>query len=649
MTPTPHGYAGNMLRVDLSSGRTWTEPTSDYFEFLGGRGIAAKVHWDESPPEAGALDPDNRLTFITGPLTGFAGFASSRWQVCAKSPVTEPEQFCYSNLGGSWGVALKFSGYDGIVVQGWAGKPVYLLVTEDSAELRDAAHLWGKGAIDTREILKSELGSSLNVVACGQAGEHMAVASGLLADMDSTGSGGMGAVMGSKTLKAIAVAKGARRLIAAHPDRLRDMVRRYRWLIGDRAPLDGVMDQYQFIDAGKTQKQYCRGCPGPCIRIAWEADDGLKGKFFCQAALMYQGRAKKFYGRETDVSLHATKLCDNYGLDTRAMHVTMGWLARCYRAGILTEAATGLPLSKEGSLEFAELLLHKIAFREGFGDLLAQGVMKAAQEVGKGAVELTGDLLHKAEQDELYGGRTYIVNGLLWAMDPRQPIGQIHETAMLAEHWVNWLRGREGAYISDKVIHDVSVRFFGSEAAADFSSYEGKALAAKMIQDREYAKECLILCDLAWPIKTSPNTEDHVGDPTMESQFLSAVTGQDIDEVGLYAIGEKVFNLHRAIWAREGHAGRLSDSLPEYNFSTPLKSQFMNPEMLVPGPEGKPASRKGAVLNRDQFEQMKGEYYKLRGWDVASGRQTRSKLEQLGLRHVADDLAKRGLLADSED
>lgn len=639
-----HGYAGKILRVDLSSGRIFIVPTSDYAEFVGGRGLAAKVHWDEVSPQVRALDPENRLTFLTGPLTGFAGFASSRWQVCGKSPVTEPEQFCYANLGGDWGVALKFAGYDGIVVQGRADRPVYLMASQDGAGLRDAAYLWGKGAIDAREILKSELGRGASVVACGQAGENMVVSASILADRDASGSGGFGAVMGSKNLKAIAVVKGARKLTAAHPDRLRELVRYYRWLLGDRADLLNVFDLYQPIDAAKTRKDYCWGCPGPCIRIGWKADDGAKGKFFCQSAILYQGRARKYYGKESDVPFQVTKLCDNYGLDTRAIHVIMTWLSRCYRAGIVTDREIGVPVSKDGSLEFADSLLHKIAFREGFGDLLAQGVRKAAEAIGKGAQEQFGDVLHKAEQDELYGGRIYIVNGLLWAMDPRQPIHQLHEASMLVDQWVNLRSGVKGSYVSSQVVRDVARRFFGSEAAADFSSYEGKALAARMIQDREYAKECLILCDIAWPIKTSPNTADHVGDPSLESKFYSAVTGKEMDEQGLYRLGEKVFNLQRAILAREGHKGRQSDVLPEFSFSIPLKSQFVNPELMVPGPQGRPVSRKGAVLDRDEFEKMKGEYYQLRGWDVATGRQTRSGLQELGLGGVADELGNRGLL-----
>jgi aldehyde:ferredoxin oxidoreductase len=615
-------------------------PTSDHASFVGGRGLAAKVHWDEVMSEVGALDPENRLTFFTGPMAGFAGFGSSRWLICGKSPATDPEHFCHSNLGGTWGVTLKSAGYDGIIVQGRAEKPVYLLVDQDGAQIREAGHLWGRGAIETRELLKSELGEDVNVVACGQAGENLVVMASVLADKDSSGSSGFGAVMGSKHLKAIALVKGGTRLTAAHPDGLRDLVRYYAHLQGDR-------DADYFTVPGKTKRDSCWGCPGLCGRIAWKAADGTEGKYFCQSALMYQIRAAQFYGQgqEGDVPFRVTKLCDNYGIDTMAMHVVMSWLSRCYREGLLTEEETGLPLSKSGSLEYAEALVHSIALREGFGDLLARGVEKAADAVGKGTRDKIGDLLHKAQQVDQYGGRTYIVNGLMYATEVRMPIQHLHKTSIPVMQWLGWIQGIEGAYISGEVFHDIAARFFGGEAAADFSSYDGKALAAKAIQDRQYAAECLVLCDYAWPVLTSPITDDHVGDPSLESRFLSAVTGHEIDESGLCRVGERVFNLQRAILAREGHRGRLSDALPEYNFTTPLKFDVLNPQMLVPGPDGNPASRKGMTLDRAEFERMKGEYYLLRGWDVPSGRQTKTKLEELDLADVAGELGSRGLLA----
>ena len=188
-------------------------------------------------------------------------------------------------------------------------------------------------------------------------------------------------------------------------------------------------------------------------------------------------------------------------------------------------------------------------------------------------------------------------------------------------------------------------RFWGNETAADFSTWEGKALATKMIQDREYADECLILCNFLWPITDCALSGNGVGDPSLESQIVASVTGRDIDEEGLYGIGERVFNLQRAIVTREGHRGRESDTLPRHFFDLPLEYDQANADCLVPGDKGQTMSRKGAVVDEQGFEDMKDEYYRLRGWEAATGRQTREALERVGLADVADYLETRGLLA----
>ena len=151
------GYVGRILEVDLSQRSTTQVPTAEYAKrFIGGRGIAAKIYWDKASPQVKAFDPENHLIYITGPITGFTGLASSRWQVCGKSPAMDPESFSYSNLGGSWGVWLKYAGYDGIVVHGASERPVYLFIHDGKTEIREAAHLWGQTAIEVCDALKAE-------------------------------------------------------------------------------------------------------------------------------------------------------------------------------------------------------------------------------------------------------------------------------------------------------------------------------------------------------------------------------------------------------------------------------------------------------------------------------------------------------------
>lgn len=633
------GYAGNILRVDLSTGNVNKVPIEDYADlFLGGRGIAAKIYWDEVPPGIDAFDPENRLLFVTGPIAGVPGFAGSRWQVCGKSPIHD--QFSYCNLGGSWGPQLKFAGYDALVVYGKADKPVYLWIDGDRVEIEEATHLVGKGAIYCREKLKEELGKSVRVLAVGPAGDNRVVFAILVADNDATGSSGLGAVMGSKNLKAIAV-RGKGKVEVADPEKARKLRERLRLEMKGRP----ILILPTIVNPDKVKKDICYGCFSDCMRLTYEGLSGKKGKFMCQSAVFYQTRVQRYYGEINEVPFEATKLCDDYGVDTHAIETMIMWLSRCYQAELLNDEQIGIPISKIGSKEFIETLISKVCYREGFGDLLAKGTHKAAETLGSKAQELITDYMTRTGYYSIYGARLYITTGLFYAMEPRLPIQQLHEISTLVIGSVLGTMAVGNVYITPEVIRAIAKRFWGSEIAADFSTYEGKALAAAKIQDRQYAKECLILCDFLWPIFVSGLSEDHVGDPTLESQVCAAVTGRDIDEQGLYKIGERVFNLQRAILAREGHKGREHDSLEEFNFTVPLKSDFGNPNCIVPGKDGEVFSRKGMVIEREKFEQMKDEYYQIRGWDVATGLQKRAKLEELNLERVAEKLESEGLLA----
>ena len=637
-----YGYAGRILRVDLSLGRVSTASTADYADkFLGGRGVAARIYWDEVPPEVGAFDPENRLIFATGPMAGLKGVSGSRWVICGKSPLTTPEHFNYCNLGGDWGLNLKLAGYDALVVRGRSERPVYIFVDDQSVEIRDAPDLWGGSTIETRDVLKERLGDSVKVLATGPAGENLVTFASVLADKDASGSSGFGAVGGSKNLKAVAV-RGSGSVEIARPQQYRDLVRYARELRkGVEMGITPGTDQGM-----ELKKDYCRGCAGGfCFRSTYTASDGRTGKYMCGSATFYILRARKYYGEWNEVPFFANRTCNEYGVDTHQIDVMMQWLSKCHRSGVLTEEGTGIPLSKQGSLEFIETLVRKISLREGIGDILAQGTRKAASAIGGGAEDLLTDYITDSGHFGLIEGpRMYITTGLLYAMEPRQPMSQLNELGSL-NLWLMWVYGLEGSFVSNDVFRSIGKRLFGSEAAVDFTTYEGKALAAKMIQDRECAKDSLILCSYLFPIMFSRQTQDHVGDPSLESRLLASVTGRELDESGLNTIGERIFNLQRAILAREGHRGRESDRLSEYNFTKPLTFDLHNPELLSPGEGDGVVSKKGAVLDRHRFEEMKSEYYGLRGWDAATGLQTREKLSALGLHDLGDDMDRRGLLA----
>jgi len=634
------GYAGSILRVDLTAGDVKQTPTAPYAElYVGGRGLAAKIYWEEVPGDIDAYDPQNHLIFATGPISASTRIAGSRWQVCGKSPIHN--YFSYCNLGGAWGAQLKFAGYDALVVSGKSDKPVYMLIEDENIEFRDAGHLMGKDAIAAREQLKGELGKTYRVITIGPAGENRVPFSIFMGDSDCSGSSGLASVMGAKNLKAIVV-KGSKKVEADDPDRVKDIGNRISEMTG--RPPSARLSNSPNIPQEKLRRDICYACKFGCQRANYEGESGRKGKFICHGAVFYETRAARYYGgNNVEVSFDANKLCDEYGVDTHGMETMIAFLVRASRAGIVTEEQSGLPLSAIGSLEFFEKLIHMISLREGFGDVLADGVPKAAERLGKEAQDLVSHYVTRTNYNPVYGARLYLTTGFFWAMEPRLPIQLLHEVSVPGMRWASTAMGVPSGVDSD-VIRGIGRRFWGGEVAADFSTYEGKAKAAEVIWNREYAKESLIICDFLFPIFTSLADEDRLGDPTIESQLYEAVTGRPMDEAGLYKIGERAYNLQRAIHVREGWKGRQDDVLEEYNYTIPLKSDFGNPDCLVPGPNGEKFSRKGMVVERDKFEEMKDEYYELRGWDVETGLQTKACLEGLDMGDVAQEMERLGLL-----
>ena len=639
------GYSGKILRVDLSSRNVTQIYTMDYADrFLGGRGIGTRLYWDEVSPNVNAFDAENRLIFMTGPLAGFTGLAGSRWGIEGKSPATTPEYYSYCNLGGSWGAHLKFAGYDGIVIQGQSDRPVYLEIRDGNVQIKDASHLWGMGAIKVRKALKAELGNSVRVAAIGPAGENLVSFAIVLADEGASGSSGLGAVMGAKKLKAIAVS-GSGKITAADPKGLREVARYARELTKGMATV-----QKGLMPGPKMKRVSCYGCIRGCIRAECEAKDGTRSKFMCTGAQFYQDAARWYYGEwapeSLEVPFYANMLCDDYGVDTNSIAAMMIWLGRCYRGGILTDADTGLPIMKVGSLEFIETLVRSISLREDFGDVLANGTVRAAESLGEKARELITYYVSKAGHLTLYEPRMFVAHGLMYAMEPRQPINQLHEMGLPLYQWLDWVNKVQTAYLSSDVFCRIAKRFWGSELAVDFSTYDGKALAVKKIQDRQCLRDSLVLCDFALNNAASVRySEDHVGDPTLDSRMLTAVTGREMGEEELNRTGERIFNLQRAILAREGHRGRESDVLDESFYTRPLRTVGLNPECQAPGKDGEIISRKGEVVDRGKFESMKDEYYALRGWDVATGLQTKATLEEIGLGDIVDDLEREQLIA----
>jgi len=311
---------------------------------------------------------------------------------------------------------------------------------------------------------------------------------------------------------------------------------------------------------------------------------------------------------------------------------------RCHAEGLLSEAETGLDLAKVGSLEFIEDLIRMTSYRRGFGELLALGAHGAARARGGGTEALF-------TRTDPYDPRYCTVNALLFPFETREPIQQLHEAGLVLSQWSSWAKGVEGAHISSEVARGIAERFWGSAAAADMTTYDGKAGAAKRIQDRQLAKESLGVCDWMFPLIDVPQGRDHVGDPTLEAAILSAASGVEHTQEDLARVGERVFNLQRAILLREGHRPLVDDVLPEEWHRQGIETHVADPDLLVPGPSGEVTTALGRRVDPPTFERIRDEYYELRGWDVPSGLQSRQLLRDLDLGDVADDLAARDLLA----
>jgi aldehyde:ferredoxin oxidoreductase len=629
-------YAGTILRVDLSTGQSERIDTRPYAaRFLGGRGLASAIYWNEVAPDTGALEPDNRLILALGPLAGVPGVGGSRWGVFAKSPLPAEQRFCYGNLGGTFGAELKFAGYDALILQGKADRPVILSIHDGHIDLLNAGDLWGRGTTETIEVVKNRQGERAKVLAIGPAGERLLPYATLFADGDASCSGGMGAVMGSKNLKAVVVRGENRAVDTARPHRLREIVRQLRGHGRGNVKVWGI----DFMAQGpNTRKLPCYGCLANCLRVRYTAENGASGKFMCQSRFFYIPHAWGYYGQENDVPFHANRLCDRLGVDTWEVQAIIEWLLRCHAEGVITEAESGLPLSKVGSLEFIEALLDKIISGREFGALLAKGALRAARERGSAARELF-------RHNDPYDPRYCTVNTMLYPFETREPIQQLHEAGLVLAQWSSWAKGVEGAHISTEVLRGIAGRFWGGEAAGDFTTWAGKAPAARIIQDRQYAKESLVTCDWMYPVIDLPNSRDHIGDPEIESRIAGAATGIDYSAEDLNRVGERIFNLQRAILLREGHRAKIDDLLPEEFHAQPLEGHVADPECLVPGGNGRIVSRLGERVEMRDFLRLREEYYELRGWDVRTGLQTRAGLEGLDLGEVAEQLESRGLLA----
>ncbi len=631
------GYAGNILHLDLSKGKAQAQafPKDLAENYLGGAGLCSRLLYDMIKPKIDPLSPENVLIFATGPLTGTLFPQASRYVVAAKSPLTEI--WGESHAAGHWGPELKFAGFDAIVVYGRSEKPVYLWIEDEKAKIRDAGNLWGKTTYAVDDALKEKHGANVKVASIGPAGENLVRFACIMNDRDRSASrSGMGAVMGSKRLKAMAV-RGTKDIEIADVEHYLDVVKEWHGKmlahpytenrirygtpilielmheIG-RLPTynlrQGVFGDYKKIGGETIEEKYSikHRADFACLQRCGRYTAVPKGPY------AYVGGSPEFetlcsLGSRCGVSnlealLYGHWLCNALGLDGVSAGATVSWAMECFDLGILTKKDTdGLDLTW-GNHEAQVLLLNKIARREGFGNILAEGSWRAARIIGRGSEKY---VMHVKKQE-------------IAAQEPRaqKSMGLAAATAA---------RGADHLYafpVLDEVGFEKEIKErFGEKylpEVGDRLDPKYKGYMVKECEDFMVVVESVGVCKYGTQIPPV----FYYGDI---AQALKITCGLAVTEKDLRIIGERIVNLNRAFNIREG-ISRKDDSLPK---------------RLVkePSPKG-PA--KGHIVELDQ---MLDEYYKCREWDPETGKPTYEKLAALELEDVGKELIEKGMIKKS--
>ncbi|MEN6523427.1 MAG: aldehyde ferredoxin oxidoreductase family protein [Anaerolineaceae bacterium] len=626
------GYAGQYLRVDLTRGVITKLPLPvEWVEnYLGGNGMGIRILWDEVPPDVNALSPENKLIIATGALCGSPMPNSGRLEFIAKSPLTGI--YGDSNAGGHFGPELKFAGYDLIVLEGRSPEPVILWIMNDKVELRPAGELWGKGVFETEHRLKVEAKDpELKVAAIGPAGENLVLfASIQVTYRRSAARSGMGAVMGSKNLKAIAV-RGTKSLPIAQPDKLMDLsvnlheeIRTNEFFPGThrfgtsglvalmhpmgRFPTRnfqfGSFDGFEEISGEILHEKYfnrdvsCYNCPVGCDKVYEVASGEYKGVL--NASVEYEtlnSLGARICNSNLAAVLKGNEICDDMGMDTISAGAAISFAYELAEKGILPpDAWDGLEL-KWGDYHAMVELLTRMAYRQGdLADMLAEGASHAARKLGGDAVKYA---MHVKGQD-------------ISAQDGRaqQSMGLAHVTSNRgADHLKAFPVIDETGYPSE------AVRRYGQQYMPELVDPLATQYKAMMVKDGEEYGAVIdsigtcksggtfVLAEVYWQ---------------ETANAISYITGMEMDESRLKMIGERIYNLQRAYNALHG-INKKDDVLPWRFTRKPSTSGNAN----------------GSVCH---LEITLPDYYRLRQWDSETGLPTRGTMEELGLQAEYDQM-----------
>lgn len=613
------GINGKILRVNLSnrSIKIETPSETEYRTCFGGRGFVAYHLLKELPAGIDPLGPENKLIFATGPITGAPVAGSGRNSVGAKSPLTGG--YGDSEAGGFWGVELKKAGYDAIIIEGQADKPVYLWIHDGEVEIRDASSIWGMKTADVEEKLKSELGDKrIRICQIGIAGEKLIPYACITNDLTHfAGRTGLGAVMGSKKLKAIAV-RGNKTLEYSDREKLSElgkwMSKKYMDLAGhlyDRGtgnvllPLniagglptrnfrEGVFEGAEKI-SGETirdtiliKRENCYACPIRCKRVVETKEPYKVDPRYGGPEYETLGSLGSLCGIDNlEAICKGNELCNAYGLDTISTGVSIAFAMECFEKGILTTQDTGGMALNFGNAEAMLTLIEQIVNRSGLGKILAQGVKKAADQIGNGAEELAMHV--KGQEIPMHEPRLKFGLGLGYAVSPTgaDHCHNIHDT-----------------YFTNNVDSVKPLGVLEPMALSDLSSKKVR-LTTYFINWRHFGN-CAVYCYFVpWSFQQIV-------------EMVEAITGWKTSLWEILKIGERANTLTRAFNIREGFT---SDD-------DRLKSRFSQP--LPSGP------LKGVKIKPEDLEYALKLYYGMMGWDN-NGKPTLGKLEELGIGWVSD-------------
>jgi aldehyde:ferredoxin oxidoreductase len=616
------GWAGKILRVDLTRRKSVAKPLPKNLanDFIGGRGFTSKLLYDEIRPRTDPLGPDNRLFVAVGPCNGTIIPGSTRITIAAKSPVSG--FVGDSNSGGTMGAELKYAGYDAVAIQGKAKKLSYLWIDDSNVELRPAEHLRDKTTGETRRAIESEIGDpEVRVASIGPAGDNLVKYACVISDVGrGHGRTGMGAVMGSKNLKAIVV-RGSKGVKVAKPQALEKAMQKIHniyheysdWLkyynkfgtvgtirifqkkggLPTKNYQTGIWDKAEelspdiFVQTLTAGDRCCFSCPITCGRYWVIGKDPYKGVYTEGMSMMdmeHNGTRLGIANPNAVVKLH--ERTDELGIDIEDTSAALGWALECFEKGILTTDDTGGMKLEWGDYETFVRLMEMIARKEGFGALLAEGSKRASEIIGRGSEKYA---LH--------------VKGLgIDSQDPRSSKGRALGYAVAsrgAEHCRALFTG-ERSDIAQNILT------------------EGKAERIAWFEDVRAVQNSLEVCEYCF-------RQEKMLEPRLLVKFHNAVTGSNVNEKELLTIGKRIVTVERAFNVREGLT-RVDDNLPQRFLKEPM-------------PEG---PVKGQVVELDP---MIDRYYEIRGWDKKTGVPRETTLRDLGLRDVAHELKSLGKLA----